>query len=408
MLTPRRESLFANGCELRKAPKRIQIYQGIHRSSGTRMPKVTVLMAVYNGERYLRDAMESILCQTFEDFQFLIINDGSTDNTRDLILSYDDPRMVLVDSEHNVGQTRSLNRGLKLAAGELIARQDADDISEPERLARQVAFLERHPEVALLGTSYKEIDVQGTVVGKGKLPCDPTDIRWSLLFFCPFIHSSVMFVKSVIAEQIGFYNETFAYAQDHELWYRIARRFPVANLPEPLVRFRVSPWSMTATYGHGLHEGDRMSIAHIERLLGWDKIENMESNEVKFRAMSSLLQGGLTDLDPQAARKASNGILRLHSAFCQGYGILRRDCDTHRAKLTSHMSQRIIGRAHSSFDRGDCRAARQFLFEACRLYWPVLFTKTFVWAFLKWLRVAYLIRSIRKMLNRPMPSNPYQ
>jgi hypothetical protein len=368
------------------------------------MPKVTVLMAVHNGERYLRDAVESILCQTFQDFEFLIINDGSTDNTRDVILSYDDARIVLVDSEHNVGQTRSLNRGLELAAGEWIARQDADDISEPDRLAKQVAFLERHPEVALLGTWYKEIDVQGTVIGKGKLPCDPTDIRWALLFFCPFVHSSVMFSKSVIAEQIGFYNETFAYAQDHELWYRIARRLPVANLPEPLVRFRVTPWSMTATYGDRVREGDRMSIAHIARLLGWDKVENVESNEVKFGAMSSLLQGGLTHLDPQAARKVSNEILLLHSAFCQGYGILRKDCDTHRVKLTSQMSQRIIGIAHSSFDRGDYRAAPQFLFEACRLYWPALFTKTFVWAFLKWLRVAYLIRSIRKTLNGPMPS----
>ena len=113
-----------------------------------------------------------------------------------------------------------------------------------------------------------------------------------------------------------------------------------------------------------------MSIAHIARLLGWDKIENVESNEVKFGAMSSLLQGGLTHLDPRAARKVSNEILLLHSAFCQGYGILRKDCSTHRAKLTSHMSRRIIGIAHSSFDRGDYRAARQFLFEACRYTGP--------------------------------------
>jgi glycosyltransferase involved in cell wall biosynthesis len=360
------------------------------------MPKVTVLMAVYNGERYLREAVESVLCQTFHDFEFLIINDGSTDNTRNLILSYDDARIMLVDNKHNIGQTRSLNRGLELAAGEWIARQDADDISEPERLAKQVAFLDRHPEVALLGTWYKEIDVQGTVIGKRKLPCDSVDIRWSLLFFCPFIHSSVMFSKSVIAEQIGFYNEAFAYAQDHELWYRIARRLPVANLPEPLVRFRVTPWSMTAAHGDRLHEGDRMSIAHIERLLDWDKNEKVESNEVKFRAMSLFLQGRLTDLDSQAARKALKEILRLHSAFCQDYGIVRKGCRAHRAKLTSHMSRRIIGIAHSSFDRGDYRAARQLLFEACRLYWPALFTKAFVWAFLKWLRVAYLIRSIRK------------
>jgi glycosyltransferase involved in cell wall biosynthesis len=396
ILTPRSESLFANGCELREALKRIQICPGIHRSSGTRMPKVTVLMAVYHGERYIREAVESILCQTFRDFQFLIINDGSTDNTRDLILSYDDPRIVLVDNEHNVGQTRSLNRGLDLAAGELIARQDADDISEPERLAKQVAFLDRHPEVALLGTWYKEIDLHGTVVGDRKLPCNTTDIRWSLLFFCPFVHSSAMLRKSVVSKQIGFYKEALACSQDYELWHRIARRFPVANLPEPLVRLRTTPWSMTATYGDKVHEGHRIRIAQIEQLLGWDKIEKVESNQAKFRAMSSLLLGGQTDLNPRAAQKASNEILRLHSAFCRAYGILRKDSSTHRAKLISHMSRRIISIAHSSFDRGDYRAARQFLFEACRLYWPTLFTKTFVWAFLKWVRVAHFIRSIRK------------
>ncbi len=356
------------------------------------MPKVTVLMAVYNGERYLREAMESVLCQTFQDFQFLIINDGSTDKTRDLILSYDNARITLVDNEHNVGQTRSLNRGLELAAGELIARQDADDVSEPERLAKQVAFLDRHLEVALLGTWYKEIDVHGSVIGKKKLPCDATDIRWSLLFFCPFVHSSVMFRRSVVSERIGFYNEALAYSQDYELWHRIARLLPVANLPEPLVRLRSTPWSMTSTYGDRVHEGHRIRIGQIEQLLHWDKSEKLVSNEMKFRAMNSFLSGGETDLDRQATQNASNEILRLHDAFCQSYGILRKACSTHRARLTSHMSQRIIGIAHSSFDRGEYHGARQLLVEACRLYWPVLFTKAFVRASLKWLRVAYLIR----------------
>jgi glycosyltransferase involved in cell wall biosynthesis len=354
------------------------------------MPKVTVLMAVYNGERYLRQAVESVLCQTFQDFQFLIINDGSTDNTRDLILSYDDARIVLVDNQRNVGQTRSLNRGLELAVGQLIARQDADDISEPERLAKQVAFLDRRPEVALLGTGYKEIDPQGGVVGDRKLPCDTTDIRWCLLFFCPFVHSSVMLRKSVVLEQIGFYNEALAYSQDYELWHRIARRFPVANLAEPLVRLRTTPWSMTATYGDRVHEGHRIRIAHIEQLLEWDKNEEVESNEVKFRAMSSLLFGGQTNLDPQAAQKALKEILRLHSAFCQDYGIIRKDCSAHRAKLASHMGRRLTAMAYSSFNRGDYRGARQLIFGACRLHWPVLF-KAFVWAARKWLRVAYLV-----------------
>jgi hypothetical protein len=205
-----------------------------------------------------------------------------------------------------------------------------------------------------------------------------------------------MLRKSVVSEQIGFYNEALAYSQDYELWQRIARRLSVANLPEPLVRLRATPWSMTATYGERVHEGHRIRIVQVEQLLDWDKIENVESNEVKFRAMSSLLLGGQADLNPQAAKKASNDILRLHSAFCQVYGIVRKDCSTHRAKLTSHMSRRLIGIAHSSFDRGDYRAGRQLLFEACRLYSSALFTKAFVWASLKWLGVAYLFRSIRK------------
>src|SRR5215467_8249434 len=106
------------------------------------MPKVTVLLTVYNGERYLHEAIDSILGQTFQDFEFLIINDGSTDGTRELILSYHDRRIRLIDNEYNIGQTRSLNRGLVLAMGQFLARQDADDISEPDRLASQVAFLE--------------------------------------------------------------------------------------------------------------------------------------------------------------------------------------------------------------------------------------------------------------------------
>jgi glycosyltransferase involved in cell wall biosynthesis len=346
------------------------------------MPKVTVVMAVYNGERYLREAVESILCQTFQDFQFLIINDGSIDNTRDLIQSYDDPRIMLVDNEH-IGQTRSLNRGLKLAAGALVARQDADDVSEPERLAKQVAFLDRYPEVALLGTWYKEIDVHGSVTAKRKLPCDTTDIRWSLLFFCPFVHTSVMLRKSVVSEQIGLYNEALAYSQDYDLWHRIARQFAIANLPEPLVRLRNHPWSMTATYGESVYEGHRIRIAQIRRLLDWDKDMDIDRHEKKFRAMSSFLHSGRTDLDPCAVRKVSNQMLRLHSAFCQDYGILRSKCCDHRKKLISQMRRRIIGIAQSSFKRGDYCATRQFLLEVCRLYWPALFTNSFFGQFSK-------------------------
>ena len=118
----------------------------------TPSPRVTVLMAVYNGERFLAEAVASILDQTFRDFEFLIVNDGSTDRSREIILSFGDPRIRLVDNPENIGLTRSLNRGLELAKGGLIARQDADDISLPERLEREIGFLDGNPKAAIVGS----------------------------------------------------------------------------------------------------------------------------------------------------------------------------------------------------------------------------------------------------------------
>src|SRR5581483_9504087 len=117
-------------------------------------PIVTVLMSVYNGERYLREAIESILVQTWQDFELVCINDGSTDQSREIVLSFNDPRIRLVDNEQNLGLAKSLNKGLMLARGNLIARQDADDISEPDRLLKQVAFLEQWSEIVLVGSWY--------------------------------------------------------------------------------------------------------------------------------------------------------------------------------------------------------------------------------------------------------------
>jgi glycosyltransferase involved in cell wall biosynthesis len=203
------------------------------------MPKVTVLMSAYNGQRYLKEAMESILCQTWSDFEFLIINDGSTDKSREIIMSFDDPRIRLVENPTNIGLTKSLNHGLELSRTELIARQDADDISYPERLEQQVQFFETHSEVVLLGTSAQAIDEQGEPkkidlhVPRGLLA-----IRWYLMFQNAFIHSSVMFRRSVVWENMGGYDESFARAQDYELWSRIARGFKVENLSDILIDHR--------------------------------------------------------------------------------------------------------------------------------------------------------------------------
>lgn len=204
------------------------------------MAKVTVLMPVYNAGLFLRETIESILCQTWSDFEFLIINDGSTDSSREIILSFDDPRIRLVDNQSNIGLTKSLNRGLQLAIGEYVARQDADDISYRKRFERQVKFMSSHPEVVLLGTRARAINEKGKPQREDllRIPVGSLAIRWYLIFQNAFIHSSVMFRRSIIWEKLGGYDESFERAQDYELWSRTARSFKVDNLADVLIDHR--------------------------------------------------------------------------------------------------------------------------------------------------------------------------
>jgi glycosyltransferase involved in cell wall biosynthesis len=198
-------------------------------------PKISVIMSVYNGEKYLREAMESILNQTFTDFEFIIVNDGSADGSLDIIWSYGDDRISVIDNEHNIGLTKSLNKALRFAKGEYIARQDADDVSLPNRLERQLNYLEKHAEIAVLGTSVYLINENGKTITKTIALARPTlkDLHKGN----QFAHGSVMFRKDIVAE-LGGYNELLKYVQDYELWLRIAKNYGIGNLTEPLYKLR--------------------------------------------------------------------------------------------------------------------------------------------------------------------------
>jgi glycosyltransferase involved in cell wall biosynthesis len=332
-------------------------------------------MAVHNGECYLQDAMESILRQSFCEFEFLIVDDASTDRTRELVLSYKDPRVRLIENREKLGQTRSLNRGLELANGEFVARQDADDISEPERLAKQAAFLETNRELALLGTWYKKIDARGAALGLRELPCKWLEIRWALIFFCPFVHSSVMLRKATVLEKVGFYNEAFAYAQDYELWSRIAAQLPVANLPEYLVRFHMSAGSMTSTYGDIVHdEIQRTASANLAALIGGDQANRVVQRETEFANMSALLFGGYRDLSPQEAIEAARQILCLDQAFCRYADAGRRAWKRHNAELRSRIARRFVEIGHRRGEQ-NTHLVKQLLMEAYRIYWPLLIAR---------------------------------
>lgn len=230
--------------------------------------KITVLISVYNGEKYLREAIESILGQTFSDFEFLIINDASTDSSREIILSCKDSRIKLIDNEINLGLTKSLNKGLKLAQGEYVARMDADDVSLPSRLEKQVEFLENNPEIGVLGCRCHIIDGSDRIVGMTWNPRGHRQIMSRILSENQMIHSSIIYRRRLL-EELGGYDDNLKLAQDYELLLRLSEKTKLANYGE-----RLHKWRMAASGGithsrrnEQVAARDNYRTGHIERHL---------------------------------------------------------------------------------------------------------------------------------------------
>lgn len=203
-------------------------------------PKVSVIMSFCDNEKYIRLAVESILKQTFVNFEFTIVNDDSQDASEKIIQSFSDNRIKFIKNPKNLGLTRSLNKALKLAKAEYIARMDADDIAEPDRFAKQVEFLDKNQKVGLVGSWVEFINSQGKTTGIRKFPTSNFEIRKALTSYLPFRHPTLMIRKNVLND-IGFYDENFRFAQDYELVLRISAKYKLANLPEVLLKYRNWP-----------------------------------------------------------------------------------------------------------------------------------------------------------------------
>jgi glycosyltransferase involved in cell wall biosynthesis len=200
---------------------------------------ISVVMSVHNGAPWVREAVESVLAQTASDLELVVIDDGSTDATPDILRAFGDPRLR-VERQPRAGLTRSLNRALRLSTAPLVARMDADDVALPERLGRQLAFLAAHPDVGLLGTGCHEIAPSGEVLRTITPPVEDGAIRRALIRENPFVHSSIVFRRAAL-DRAGTYDEAFPVAQDYDLWLRMSRITRLANLPEPLVLRRLTP-----------------------------------------------------------------------------------------------------------------------------------------------------------------------
>lgn len=211
-------------------------------------PKVSVVMSVYNGTPYLHESVEGILNQTFKDFEFIIIDDGSTDNTWEILseCASRDQRIKLSKNEENIGLTKSLNKGLKLARGEYVARQDADDVSLPERFEFQTRFLDDRLEVGAIGTSAQVIDEQGIFLRQSNVLIEHESMQACLLvnnYNCLY-HSSMMVRRSLV-QAVGGYREDLRYAQDYDLWLRLSGVTRIENLPDILICVRRSTTNIT-------------------------------------------------------------------------------------------------------------------------------------------------------------------
>ncbi len=200
-----------------------------------KIPKITVLMPVYNGEKYLKEAIDSILNQTFTDFEFLIINDGSIDKSVEIIKSYSDPRIKLVHNERNLGLINTLNKGLDLAKGDYIARMDCDDISLPKRFEKQIKYMGENPDVGICGSW---IEVFGDKNYIAMYSYNPEEIKCSFIFGTALAHPAVMIRRKFFTKYNLYYDNNFKNAEDFDLWERCSNLFLISNIKEVLLLYR--------------------------------------------------------------------------------------------------------------------------------------------------------------------------
>jgi len=247
------------------------------------LPLVTVLLPVRNGEKWIRESLESLKAQTFTDFEVLLIDDGSTDNSIVIAQECQVPGLRILTGPRQ-GLARALEFGVNNSRGSLIARQDQDDVSLPQRLERQVHILECNSEILLLGSRALEIDEEGKIIGTIKVPSSNESISQNLILFNPFIHSSVMFRKWAVV-QVGNYwaPSSEPYPEDFDLWSRICALGECRNTEETLIKYRRTATSLMATAQGSLAKGgSQIAIKNFKHVLGGKVLSPKEEVLISF------------------------------------------------------------------------------------------------------------------------------
>ena len=273
--------------------------------------KASIILPVYNAEAFLAEAIESILNQSFKDFELIILNDGSTDASKDIILSFDDARIKYIENETNLGLIKTPNKGIGLCNGKYIIRMDADDICEPQRIEKQILFMEKHPDIGVCGTWAKVINKKGEITGKIVNQTNPLFVSISLLFSAPLVQPATCFKASILKKHL-YHDVTIA--EDYDLWTRLDKETKMANIPEYLFRYRWHDTNISKTKQE-LQEQIKETL--IRRVLSELSLnpndEMMQIHRLSF-SLYTLGKGTQTKVNPSDLKKSGQWFSKLLSS----------------------------------------------------------------------------------------------
>ena len=329
-------------------------------------PLVSMLLAVHDGARFLRLALESALRQTLMDLELIVVDDGSMDATPEILDSITDPRLVRVRNDEREGLAVSLNRGLDAASGRYVARLDADDVALPQRLERQVARLRHDPSPAILGSAVLELRDDGSPGDLHVMPSGPTSVRWAALFSSPFFHPTVVVERDVLEREGLRYDPEFLESEDYDLWTRLLRVGGGDNLPEPLLLYRVHE-GQASTSRRGLQREFQGRVA-LREISAVAPSLSAEQVELAWRIGAGEEVGADRDAAVAAFLELVDAFERVHgSSFrpAAARSLVRATGVRHAVKLDPavgvHAASRRLGRAAAG--RSARREAKSWLAE---------------------------------------------
>lgn len=356
-------------------------------------PQITVLMALCNGGEYLKETVQSVLNQTYRNFEFLIVNDCSTDNSLAVIESFHDERVKIHTNARNLGQTPSLNAGLKLAQGDYFARMDGDDLALPQWLEAQLEYIQKHPRYSVVSSYAVAIDEKNRIKKLYKPPMNREDIILRSLITPPIHHVGSIFKRKDIIDNGG-YDNRYIYAADYELWERLIRNnFEITTNSQILVAIREHGRSVSRS------EHGRRDLEEIKELAGKNISQFVDIKfseaEISLFCRANYDEGNLTDAEFETAVDITQRV----------YGNLSPSLNIKNGKKEQWMRQRCVTiylkRIFSFIDRKDYNAVRALSQKAIKEFWPLsIFIMVCGMSLLGGIVLRFIPRFYNKMLRR--------